>query len=138
MKLALQRHINDIPTRTLLKIPASAFFKFEISGDDASMDSVVNAVDVNQLYDISVKVELDTYSDDGNFQARIIKFTKTSAATPITPNTTIGTPDPSAASSSSSQSKLINTPDSSVASSSTSNSAPIKKKPRKAARDDSP
>ncbi len=102
------------------------------------MDAVVGVVDVNQLYDISLGVELDRYSDNGNFQARIIKFTKTSAATPITPDAKIDTPDPSAASSSSSQSKLINTPDSTAASNSTSNSAPLKKKPRKAARDNSP
>ena len=119
-------------------MPARAFFNLEISGDDASMDSVVGAVDVNQLYDISLKVELDTYSDDGNFQARIIKFTKTSAATTITPDAKIDTADPSAASSSNSHPNLINTQDSSDASSSTLNPSPVNKKRRKNARDDSP
>ena len=129
--------LTDIPTRSLLKMTATEFSKLEDSGDNDGMDAVVGRVDVNQLYDISVTVELDNYSDDGNFQARITKFTKTSAATPITPDAKNDTADPPAASSSSSHSKLINVPDSPASSSSTSNSEPNKKKPRKAAPKDS-
>jgi hypothetical protein len=55
---------------------ANEFSKLEDSGDDDGMDAVVGGVDINQLNDIPLAIELDKYSDDGNFQARIIKFTK--------------------------------------------------------------